>query len=389
MRIILNFSIFLFFTFGSQQTAKGQSIDLNGEIFEYATYYVNNFDLNTGATNVQIFRYQLSSSQYPIRVKVLFKASVISPTIGINSEQTIIEVLTDVFDLQAPVIIDNRDISSETSVIYDMDSPPNTIELTGQVNERLDPTQADAILQSIITTGRIADGEYTFLVNILSDNNQILASDSKTILVQSPVSITLESPAGALSDTLDNVVYNTFPIFQWFSQMCNGCNTFIRVAPFNSELHSSMEDAMEDQRVLPFDQTEEWYEIDNVNSFQYPFSGAYPLEEGSVYCWQVMNTMPTTSGTEEMTSTIAAFKIGESGNIEMQEMTSSPLLMSLKQALGDDQFNAYFGSGNELQGFNPTGQVEVNGVTVDESSLNYILNQISSNAIQIQSISVE
>jgi len=389
MRIILNFSILLFFTFGSQQTAKGQSIDLNGEIFEYATYYVNNFDLNTGATNVQIFRYQLSSSQYPIRVKVLFKASVISPTIGINSEQTIIEVLTDVFDLQAPVIIDNRDISSETSVIYDMDSPPNTIELTGQVNERLDPTQADAILQSIITTGRIADGEYTFLVNILSDNNQILASDSKTILVQSPVSITLESPAGALSDTLDNVVYNTFPIFQWFSQMCNGCNTFIRVAPFNSELHSSMEDAMEDQRVLPFDQTEEWYEIDNVNSFQYPFSGAYPLEEGSVYCWQVMNTMPTTSGTEEMTSTIAAFKIGESGNIEMQEMTSSPLLMSLKQALGDDQFNAYFGSGNELQGFNPTGQVEVNGVTVDESSLNYILNQISSNAIQIQSISVE
>ena len=389
MRIILNFSILLFFTFGSQQTAKGQSIDLNGEIFEYATYYVNNFDLNTGATNVQIFRYQLSSSQYPIRVKVLFKASVISPTIGINSEQTIIEVLTDVFDLQAPVIIDNRDISSETSVIYDMDSPPNTIELTGQVNERLDPTQADAILQSIITTGRIADGEYTFLVNILSDNNQILASDSKTILVQSPVSITLESPAGALSDTLDNVVYNTFPIFQWFSQMCNGCNTFIRVAPFNSELHSSMEDAMEDQRVLPFDQTEEWYEIDNVNSFQYPFSGAYPLEEGSVYCWQVMNTMPTTSGTEEMTSTIAAFKIGESGNIEMQEMTSSPLLMSLKQALGDDQFNAYFGSGNELQGFNPTGQVEVNGVTVDESSLNYILNQISSNAIQIQSISIE
>ena len=48
-----------------------------------------------------------------------------------------------------------------------------------------------------------------------------------------------------------------------------------------------------------------------------------------------------------------------------------------------------FGSGNDLQGFNTTGLVEVNGVTVDESSLNYLLNQISSNAIQIQSISVE
>ena len=389
MRTLLKTLIILLITIGSFQNARGQSVDLNGEIFEYATYYVNNFDLSTGATNVQIFRYQLSSPEYPIQVKVLFKASVLAPTIGINSEQTIIEVQTDVFDLQAPIILDNRDISSETSIIYDMDSPPNSISLSGQVIERLDPSQTDAIIQSIITTGKIADGEYTFLVNIMSEDDQMLASDSKTILVQSPVSITLESPAGALSDTLDNVIYTTFPIFQWISQMCNGCNTYIRVAPFNSELHSSMEDAMEDQRVLPFDQTEEWYEIDNVNSFQYPFSGAYPLEEGSVYCWQVMNTMPTTSGTEEMTSTIAAFKIGESGNIEMQEMTSSPLLMALRQALGDDQFNAYFGSGNDLQGFNPTGLVEVNGVTVDESSLNYLLNQISSNAIQIQSISVE
>ena len=65
------------------------------------------------------------------------------------------------------------------------------------------------------------------------------------------------------------------------------------------------------------------------------------------------------------------------------------MLMALKQALGEDQFNAYFGTGNDLQGFNPTGQVEVNGVTVDESSINYILNQISSNAFQIQSMSVE
>ena len=97
---------------------------------------MNNFDLGTGATNVQIFRYQLSSNEYPVSIKVLFKASVLAPTIGINNEQTIIEVETDAFDLQAPIILDNRDISSETSIIYDMDSPPNTILLTGQVIER-------------------------------------------------------------------------------------------------------------------------------------------------------------------------------------------------------------------------------------------------------------
>ena len=267
MRILLKILIILLFAIGSFQTARGQSVDLNGEIFEYATYYVNSFDLSTGATNVQIFRYQLSSDEYPVSIKVRFMASMLSPALGINNEQTIIEIETDAFQLQAPIILDNRDISSETSVIYDMDSPPNTIELTGQVIESLDPSQADAILQSVITTGKIADGEYTFQVNILSDNDQILASDSKTILIQSPVSITLESPAGALSDTLDNVIYTTFPIFQWFSQSCNGCNSFIRVANFNPEIHSSVEEAIEDQRVLPFDQSEEWYSIENVNSF--------------------------------------------------------------------------------------------------------------------------
>ena len=381
--------IFGLFIISNVQSISGQDIRLDGEIFEYATYYISSFDLNTGATNVQIFRYQLSTDAYPVQVKIRFKASILSPTLGINSNLTIMEVETDPFGLQAPIILDNRDISSETTVIYDMDSPPNSIELTGRVIDTIDPSQADAILQSIMATGKIADGEYTFEVSILSEDDQVLASDSKIILVQSPVSITLESPSGVLSDTLDNVIYTTFPIFQWFSQTCSGCETYIRVAQFNSQVHSSVEEAIEDQRVLPFDQSEEWYLIDNVNSFQYPFSDAYPLEEGNVYCWQVMMAMPTTVGSEEMASSISAFKIGEVGNVETPGLITNSLLIALQRALGDDQYSAYFESGNELQGYNPTGQVEINGVNVDESSVSYLLNQIMSNTYQIRSISVE
>ena len=73
MRILLKTLIILYITIGSFQNARGQSVDLNGEIFEYATYYVNSFDLGTGATNVQIFRYQLSSNDYPVSIKVRFK----------------------------------------------------------------------------------------------------------------------------------------------------------------------------------------------------------------------------------------------------------------------------------------------------------------------------
>lgn len=366
-----------------------QNINLSGDIFEYATYYVNSFDLSTGATNVQIFRYNLTSDQYPVDVKINFRASLISPSLGIESEQTIIEIRTYPFSLKAPVLLDNRDISSETAIIYDQDNPPNSIELTGQVIESLDPSQADAILQSVMTTGKIADGEYTFSIQVLSNSDQILASDSKTILVQSPVSIALESPAGALSDTLDNLIYTNYPIFQWFSQPCSGCESYVRVAQYKSNQHSSLEDAIEDQRVLPFNQGEDWYLLNSSNNFQYPLTGAYPLESGNVYCWQIMIKMPTTSGFEEMTSSISAFKIGISGEREDTEMISNSLLLALKSSIGDDQFNSLFGPGNDLQGFLPSGQLEINGVVVDESSINYLLNQIQSSSIQIRSITVE
>ena len=369
---------------------KSQSVSLSGEIFEYATYYISSFDFGTGATSVQIFRYELSSDQYPVSIKVRFNTSMVSPAIGIYNEETIIAIETDPFELLAPVILDNRDLSSETSTIFDLDTPPNPIDLNGNIIQILDPSQADAIMQSVLATGQIADGEYTFEVVILSENDQVLASDSRTFLVQSPSSIALESPGGALSDTLDNIVYSTFPIFQWSSQSCNGCYSFIRVAQYNSEVHSSVEEAIEDQRLLPFDQSEEWYPIDNVNSYQYPPSDAYPLEEGNIYCWQIMKTIPTTSGPEQMFSSIYAFMINQSGEANSDNNSSmNTLLIALEQALGQDQFNALFGSGNDLQDFLPTGQIEINGVSVDESSLNYLLNQINSNTYQIQSILIE
>jgi hypothetical protein len=382
--------IMLFTLFTGFRTISAQDVTLSGEIFEYATYYISSFDIGTGATNVQIFRYEMSANQYPVSVRVKFRASMVSPQLGITAATTIIEIITDPFDLQAPLILDNRDISSVTTQIYDMASPPNPIILSGRVVESLDPLQADAILQSILASGRIAAGQYTFGVQIMSgEMDDELASDSKTIIVQSPVSISLESPGGALADTSNTLVYTTFPIFQWFAQSGSGFSTFIRVAEFVLGTHSSPEDAIEDQRVLPFDQTESWYQIGNVNSFQYPLSGAYPLEEGKVYVWQIKKSIPTTAGEEDMLSAIYSFKIGVSGQVETTNTATNPLLMALQQALGDDQFNSLFGQGNELQGFVPTGQLEINGVNVDEAGVNYLLNQIISQNYVIQGITVE
>jgi len=69
MRKLKTDVILFFLSLGLFQPLLAQNVTLSGDIYEYATYYVNSFDLNSGATNVQIFRYQLESDVYPIAVK--------------------------------------------------------------------------------------------------------------------------------------------------------------------------------------------------------------------------------------------------------------------------------------------------------------------------------
>ena len=385
--------ISLLFFLSTNDFIKSQSVDINvqGEIYEYATYYVSSFDVATGATNVQIFNYSLESSAYPVYIKIRFKATILSPGLGINTDATIVEIETDPFLIQDGLYLDNRDLSSDVTFLND--NSGNQIELKGQLIDVLDPALSEAIMQTILTSGKLSDGQYTFSVSVFGGLEQSNLSnvfdDSKTFVIQSQIPVSLEYPGGALSDTTDNLLYTSFPIFQWSSgPPLASAQTFIRVAQFDPSSHSGLEDAIQDQRVLPANQSEEWELIDNVNSYQYPFSGSYPLDPGNIYCWQVKVSLPTTAGDEDMISPIYAFKIGQAGTIETTNIVSNPLLMMIQQTL-PEQFENYFGPDRELEGFLPSGQIEINGVTVGPSVVNSLLQQFSNQEYQIQSVVVE
>ena len=390
---IKRLSISLLFFLSVNDFIKSQSVDIDvqGEIYEYATYYISSFDVATGATNVQIFNYSLESSTYPVYIKIRFKATILSPGLGINSNATIVEIETDPFLIQDGLYLDNRDLSSDVTFLND--NSGNQIELKGQLIDVLDPALSEAIMQTILTSGKLSDGQYTFSVSVFGGLDESSLSnvfnDSKTFVIQSQIPISLEYPGGALSDTTDNLLYTSFPIFQWSSgPPLASAQTFIRVAQFDPSSHSGLEDAIQDQRVLPANQSEEWELIDNVNSYQYPFSGSYPLNPGNIYCWQIKVSLPTTAGDEDMLSSIYAFKIGQSGTIETTNIVSNPLLMMIQQTL-PEQFENYFGPGRELEGFLPSGQIEINGVTVGPSVVNSLLQQFSNQEYQIQSVVVE
>ena len=388
-RLVISVLFFL----SANDFIKSQSVDINvqGEIYEYATYYVSSFDVATGATNVQIFNYSLESNTYPVYIKIRFKATILSPGLGINSDATIVEIETDPFLIQDGLYLDNRDLSSDVTFLSD--NSGNQIELKGQLIDVLDPALSEAIMQTIMTSGKLSDGQYTFSVSVFGGLDEVNLSnvfnDSKTFVIQSQIPVSLEYPGGALSDTTDNLLYTSFPIFQWSSgPPLASAQTFIRVAQFDPSSHSGLEDAIQDQRVLPANQSEEWELIDNVNSYQYPFSGSYPLDPGNIYCWQIKISLPTTAGDEDMISPIYAFKIGQAGTIETTNIVSNPLLMMIQQTL-PEQFENYFGPGRELEGFLPSGQIEINGVTVGPSVVNSLLQQFSNQEYQIQSVVVE
>ena len=371
---------------------KAQNVTLTGTIYDYATYYVSSFDPQTGASDFQLFRYTLSSDSYPVWVKVTFRATMVSPALGIDTEATILDLYTSPFQLDNDIILDNRDLSTTTTQLRDVTGAP--IDLSVYIQDVIDVADLNAMLSSIMTTGRLADGNYTFQFGVASGSNKGAVEsasptfETRIITVESPSAINLEYPGGALSDTSSTGIFTTYPLLVWSSSGCNTCASFVRVAEFNPSVHSSMDEAIQDERRLPFDQVQEWESIGIVNSYQYPLSGSLPLEYGKVYVWQVKHELTTTAGSDELLSPIYAFRIEDVGS-GTTSTSYHPIIQTLKQVLSEDQFNSIFGSSAVLDGFSPSGTYRINGDSDDLSAAISLLNQITNGTASITNVEVQ
>ena len=371
---------------------KAQNVTLTGTIYDYATYYVSSFDPQTGASDFQLFRYTLSSDSYPVWVKVTFRATMVSPALGIDTEATILDLYTSPFQLDNDIILDNRDLSTTTTQLHDVFGAP--IDLSVYIQDVIDVANLNAMLSSIMTTGRLADGNYTFQFGVASGSNKGAVEsasptfETRIITVESPSAINLEYPGGALSDTSSTGIFTTYPLLVWSSSGCNTCASFVRVAEFNPSVHSSMDEAIQDERRLPFDQVQEWESIGIVNSYLYPLSGSLPLEYGKVYVWQVKHELTTTAGSDELLSPIYAFRIQDLGS-GSASTSYHPVVQILQQVLSEDQFNSLFGSSAVLDGFSPSGTYRINGDSDDLSAAISLLNQITNGTASITNVEVQ
>jgi hypothetical protein len=365
---------------------------LDGQFFEYTSYYLSNFNVNTGESDVPLFRYRIHSDSYPIYTKIWFRASLLSPSLGLDNRETLTEIESNVFQMMDDIIIDNRNFSSNTSSLLDEANPPNIVNVMIRTLDSINPSNFESVTSAIMASGKLPDGEYRFELKLYSGLSEfdvsLTSQDSKSIIVESPSGINLESPGGVLSDTLFNSIYTTYPVFNWNKGNCNNCNTYIRLAEFKKEYHSSLGEALRDERMLPFNQADQWYKLSDISTFQYPTSDARPLEYGKIYVWQVKAEISTTNGYEDELSSIYAFKISnpsESAKVKTQNINQQNLI----KALGEDQYNALFGVDGPLAGYSITNKIILNNSNINQTILNQILTNLAKNELSINSISIQ
>ena len=361
---------------------------------EIVAFYLGAINVNTGATDVLLFDYSISSSdnncynQSNLNLYLQFSISIYSPQLGFNEYE---QFLYSKFKF-------SQIINALNFKNTDMDFSTNSI--TGAESERIEYTlgaestdkDVQTIINSILLSGKIPDGSYIFDAILSSDEAgvDIIDQVSRTIDVFEPQYIELLTPGGEVDDTLQTIEFTQYPVFTWQSDNCSTekCNLSIRLCEYNPSIHSNLNDAIESNSLLPNDQTQQYFSIDShLSSFQYPVLDAESLQPGKYYAWQLRRIYETTVGTEELFSDIFVFKIHAfEGNVA----SVSPHLDAIKSLIGDDNYRSFFDTNGELSSYTKEiTEITVDGNQVTISNLYDILSKLNQGNIEVKSVKVE
>ena len=182
--LIISFTLSCSFVFGQAK--------LDGQFYEYASYYMSNIDLQTGKSDVPFFRYKIFSDIYPIYARVWFRATLLSPSFGINSRVTLVELESNLFEIKADILLDNRNFSSGITSLIDEGTPPNIVPINIRMIESINPSKFENLISTVLTTGQLADGEYTFEIKLFSGSSKFDGSGFKNYI--SRISYGYKSP---------------------------------------------------------------------------------------------------------------------------------------------------------------------------------------------------
>ena len=354
-------------------------------------FYLNSIDINTGDSSIEYFKYRIinESSNSINNLKVDYKLSINSSDLSLYGSE-ILSGSINISDMNVPeLIFSNTDINYESTGV-----PGANFALDGSPGDHIQLTNDELanIQQQILQSGKLPNGTYVFSVTLKCATNDNIIYDSiiKTIEAYEPVYLDLISPGGYIQDTISTSILTTSPLFSWSSDYCTQCDYGIRVCEYNTSLHSSLSDAINDNSVLPANQSIDFMTIPSIQNFSYPSDNAFDLMPGNLYVWQIRRSYQTTQGTTFNESPIFVFKITSFDNLSNEsEISSDPHTEKLKQLLGF-QYDQLFNNDGLLKGYSVKGNtIILDDQIVPISILNDIIDKLNNNELEIIGIEVE
>ncbi len=379
-------------------------IEISEEFFneDIVIFYLSDFNLENPQGNPLIFEYYIGNKNYPcvfpepvqISLEFSFKARI--RAMGWTDYQPIATILLNPFTIAGPCRISNQIISSNLSnffLPYDCPEQVNTgspyAELNGGQSD-VDKSAMSQLSNTILSTGQLPAGTYSFLVRIVNEGTGQISELTKNIRIVSPTSLELIGPGTLVHGLQDfESLFNRFPMFQWESEACASCTYAIRLCEYVPGIHASPYDAIMDEASLPFPDDGGYYDVgNNITALNYdPALAGRDLEFGKYYVWQVEKTYETSGGLQNMKSEIFGLYLEDPSSAETARRMINPVEELLKELVGENQYETL--KSGQLSGYQLSGKITVNGRPVAVDELRIITNGIRNGSYTIQNIFVE
>lgn len=237
---------------------------------------------------------------------------------------------------------------------------------------------ADELRETILQTGKLPTDRYDFKWEVIEVENNV-NHDSKTesLFIDNPTRLDLISPGTEANSSFLPILFTTLPYFRWESNATEFRLKVCEKLPHNRTPEDAMNNTPRLERKI----------IEN-NYFQYPSAGAWTLEEGKTYFWQVFAAIETASGSVEIPSEIWGFQIIDLSNPQFAE-SQKRIIEELEDILGDNAIQELFGPEGELQGFQMTGIAYWNGKPISIQKIMELIDAIREGKLVVESYRIE
>ena len=238
----------------------------------------------------------------------------------------------------------------------------------------------------VLKLGKLPSDIYRFTFVIKpAEGDAELSSTFIEIDVSNPTSLDLIGPGSPAERDAPAVITGTQPIFRWTSNMDQYKLILAEKLP---GVHDSASPAEIIQDRIRFERTftldparagafsSDGGEYISVTAYPYPAFGAWPLEPGKIYYWQITGMAPSSGAPLELPSEIWSFIVHDA-SAAMGALSDEALLAQLRALLGDD-LETFFRAGGALDGFTPSGLFMLNGRWISREQIRAILAKIAS-----------